>query len=238
MPPLPGPRRTGNRFLDRLPAAARAALAAALEPVDLRAGDELLTAGGPLPHVYFPAGGLVSVLAETADGGEAEAAAVGREGLVGVAALLGATVGPVRAAVQVAGPALRADAAAVLRVGRRVPAADRRFRRYAAYTLRAVAQTAVCAAAHPLRARVCRWLAAARAKTGRDEVPITQEALAVLLAAHRPTVTQVARTLQEAGLIAYRRGTIRVTDPAGLEAAACGCQRVIDAWYARMLNSE
>ena len=39
-------------------------------------------------------------------------------------------------------------------------------------------------------------------------------------------MTIVAGTLQKAGLIAYRRGTVTILDRERLEAAACECYRV------------
>ena len=41
---------------------------------------------------------------------------------------------------------------------------------------------------------------------GHDDFPLTQEFVAMMLGASRPTVTVVAGTLQKAGLIKYRHG--------------------------------
>ena len=43
-------------------------------------------------------------------------------------------------------------------------------------------------------------------QVGRDEFPMTQEFLAFMLGVRRQTVTVVAGALQNAGLIAFRRG--------------------------------
>jgi Mn-dependent DtxR family transcriptional regulator len=48
-----------------------------------------------------------------------------------------------------------------------------------------------------------------------------------MLGVRRPTVTVVARMLQEAGLIRYHRGHIEILDRPGLEARACECYRAI-----------
>jgi hypothetical protein len=39
--------------------------------------------------------------------------------------------------------------------------------------------------------------------------------------------TAVVSSLQQAGLIHYRRGTIKVLDRLSLEAAACECYRIV-----------
>jgi Mn-dependent DtxR family transcriptional regulator len=58
-----------------------------------------------------------------------------------------------------------------------------------------------------------------------DEFPLTQEFLAMMLGATRPTVTVVAGTLQRAGLISYRRGRVKVLNRKKLERASCECYK-------------
>jgi Mn-dependent DtxR family transcriptional regulator len=48
----------------------------------------------------------------------------------------------------------------------------------------------------------------------------------MMLGVARPTVTIVAGTLQKAGLITYRRGTMTILEREKLEAASCECYRV------------
>ena len=60
-----------------------------LEVVPLKLKDVLHKPGEPLQHVYFPgAGGFCSVLTVLQDGGMIEVATIGREGIVGVSAVL------------------------------------------------------------------------------------------------------------------------------------------------------
>jgi Mn-dependent DtxR family transcriptional regulator len=47
--------------------------------------------------------------------------------------------------------------------------------------------------------------------------------MAETLGVHRPTVSVVARSLQQAGIIRYRRGAITIADRFRLEQAACEC---------------
>jgi Mn-dependent DtxR family transcriptional regulator len=56
----------------------------------------------------------------------------------------------------------------------------------------------------------------------------------MMLGVQRPTVSAVAATLQDAGLIRYVHGHITVTNRHGLEAAACECYRIIRARFDRL----
>jgi Mn-dependent DtxR family transcriptional regulator len=69
-----------------------------------------------------------------------------------------------------------------------------------------------------------------------DSFELAQEYLADVLGVRRSTVTVVARTLQDAELIRYRRGAIKVLDRRGLEAAACECYRIVRYGYERALT--
>jgi Mn-dependent DtxR family transcriptional regulator len=52
-----------------------------------------------------------------------------------------------------------------------------------------------------------------------------------MLGVRRPTASDTARHLQAQGLIGYQRGKITITDPAGLEQAACSCYRIVKAEF-------
>jgi hypothetical protein len=55
-----------------------------------------------------------------------------------------------------------------------------------------------------------------------------------MLGVQRPTVSVVAATLQEAGLIRYIHGHVTVLNRKGLEAAACECYRIIRTRFDRL----
>ena len=71
-------------------------------------------------------------------------------------------------------------------------------------------------------------------RMGEQDFHLSHEFLAVMLGVQRPTVSVVAGTLQEAGLIRYIHGRVTVRDRKGLEAAACGCYPIIRAHFDRM----
>ena len=60
-----------------------------------------------------------------------------------------------------------------------------------------------------------------------EDFNLSHEFLAVMLGVQRPTVSVVAATLQEAGLIRYARGRVTVRNRKGLEKASCECYALI-----------
>ena len=67
------------------------------------------------------------------------------------------------------------------------------------------------------------------------ELLTTQELIANMVGVRREGVTEAARSLQNAGLISYRRGRITVLDRAGLEGRTCECYAVVKQEYDRLL---
>ena len=92
-----------------------------------------------------------------------------------------------------------------------------------------------CNALHSVEARFCRWLLSCDDRIDSSTVALTQEFLADMLGVQRTTVTVVARALQAAGLIRYRRGVVDILDRAGLEAIACECYGAVRRNYQRLL---
>jgi Mn-dependent DtxR family transcriptional regulator len=72
-------------------------------------------------------------------------------------------------------------------------------------------------------------------QTENDTFELTQAYLAEMLGVRRSTVTVVAGTLQQAGLIHYRRGVITILDRQRLEATVCECYRIVRKGYERPL---
>ena len=83
---------------------------------------------------------------------------------------------------------------------------------------------------------MCRWLLRMRDLMQSDELKLTQEFLAQMLGVQRPSVSMTAVTLQRAGLITYRRGTIQLLDIERLQESACECYETVKANYRRLLS--
>jgi CRP-like cAMP-binding protein len=107
--------------------------------------------------------------------------------------------------------------------------------RYTQALFTQVSQSAACNSLHSIEERCGRWLLMTHDRVETDEFVLTQEFLAIMLGVRRASVAEVAGKLQQAGLIHYQRGQMRVLDRKGLEATSCECYGVIRAEYERLL---
>jgi CRP-like cAMP-binding protein len=225
-----------NRVLAALPLADRTRLAAAFEPY-VSDHQVLVDAGGAISHAYFPAMGLISVVAALKNGRRAEVATVGREGMAGLPLFLGSSTSLYEVVSQVAGHGLRMPAAVFSDELARSPALRTRMLRYSELRMAMLGQTAACNAAHRIGARLARWLLLSQDSVDGDTFVLTHEFLSHMLGAERPSVTIAAGALQKRGLITYRRGTVRIKDRAGLERAACECYGIVRREATRLMES-
>jgi CRP-like cAMP-binding protein len=224
-----------NRLLAALPDGVRWTLQPHMKTVSLSRGAVLCEADAALTRVYFVEAGAVSLVTIFEDGTTAEMATVHREGLVGIDALLGGKHAFGRYVVTMPGSALALEVSRFRTALREGPRLRTACEAYAQAFLAHLLQNVACNAAHTVEQRCARWLLMCAGQTEDDAFELTQECLAEMLGVRRSTVTVIAGTLQEAGLIRYCRGSIAVLDPRGLEAIACECHRVVCTRYERLM---
>jgi CRP-like cAMP-binding protein len=209
----PPPAGNRNRLLAALPPADYTRILPSLTVVPLKLKDILHKPGEPIRDVYFPGGGFCSMLTVLEDGSMVEVATIGREGMVGISAVLDGT--PVTSAAMVQGETdtcYRMKVEAFRHEIDRHGAFHELMTHFAQALFGFVAQSTACNAVHSVEQRLARWLLMARDRMGRDDFPLTQEFVSMMLGASRPTVSIVAGTLQKAGLITYHRGHVRIVD--------------------------
>ncbi|HZD27118.1 MAG TPA: Crp/Fnr family transcriptional regulator [Xanthobacteraceae bacterium] len=216
-----------NRFLATLPPHDFSLLAPHLRMLALERGVMLHDVGEEIEHVYFPHSGMVSLVAVMQSGATVETATVGRAGVIGASAALGARTAMARAIVQLPGTAAWLSASQLHAAAVQSQAIRDLIVRYHDLLLSQVQQSVACNALHTLDARLCRWLLQTHDCTEGNVIPLTQEFLGQMLGVRRTTVTIAARLLQGAGLIRYRRGHIQILDRAALEDMACECYGVV-----------
>jgi len=216
-----------NSLLAALPRKSYLRLLPGLTAVDLVFGEVLYEAGEPIREVYFPSRSLVSLLTLVEGHLALEVGLVGREGMVGAPLALGVNVSPVRALVQGAGPALRMSATRLRKELDRSPPLLRELLRYVHAMMAQISQTAGCNRFHVVEARLARWLLMTRDRVRSGQFRMTHEFLSHMLGVRRVGVTEAASALQRRNLIEYTRGSIRILDDRGLEAACCSCYQVV-----------
>ncbi len=206
-----------------------------IEILRLERGQVLLEVGAKVTYAYFPLDCIIALDVTMEDGGTTETATVGREGMDGYVVALGDHHALLRSIVQVGGEAARLPVSELEAAFVANGSVRDLVLRFIQALLAQVMQAVACNALHSTEARLCRWLLLLADRVGNHKLYVTQEFLAETLGVQRTTVTLIARTLQTAGLIRYRRGLVEVVDRPGLEEAACECYGAIRDNYERVL---
>jgi CRP-like cAMP-binding protein len=218
-----------NRLLLALPPRNLKRLMPELERIPSERGQVLMNADSSLDHVFFPDSGVISVVAVYADGSIIEMATIGREGCTGVQAVFGAKSSSVQLLVQIPGGAARMSRAAFARAMESMPSFRGIMYAYVHAFLEQVLVSVACNGAHSLKQRLARWLLMMRDRSDGDALPITHGLLAEMLGVYRPTITNAARELERAGLIARGRRQVTILDRQGLTQASCECYQLVRA---------
>jgi CRP-like cAMP-binding protein len=225
-----------NRLLATLPGRDLQSVQPHLKAAPLASGSVLFEVDEPLTRVYFVETGIVSLLTAFENRVTVGAATVGREGAVGVASLLLSGEHALgRYQVLVPGSALTMEVPAVRRALRQSPKLRMACEVHTRSLFVQVLQAVPCTRLHTVEQRCARWLLTCHDQAEHDMLELAQECLAEMLGVPDSTWTAVVGSLQQAGLINYRRGAIKVLDRLGLEAAACECYRMVRDRCERLL---
>jgi CRP-like cAMP-binding protein len=218
-----------NRLLASMSASDYALVEPNLQSTLFEQGAVVQEVGEFIERVYFPQTGMISLIVLTSEGGGIEAATIGYEGGVGVHRGLGKRRAFTRAVIQLAGAVSCISAEQFERATSLSASIKDIITKYTEVLWVEAQQIAACNAVHDAEARLARWLLQTqdRIPSKSPSIALTQEFLSQMLGIRRTTVTLVARGLQNAGLIRYRRGHITILDREGLEEAACECYQII-----------
>ncbi len=227
-----------NRVLASLGASDLDYLLPHLRAIDLPQEMVLFEAGDTISRVFFPYAGVVSLVVELTSGETIEAAMIGREGVVGGLSALDSKISISRAVVQIAGTGSVVDVDHIRRLGEQSLAFRTSLIKHEQVLLAQCQQSTACNATHTIEARLARWLLRCLDLTGSEDLPLTQEFIAQMLGVRRTSVSIVAHTLQQAGLIRYKRGHIRVLDLEGLRESACECYWTVKSLSDRLIGAQ
>jgi CRP-like cAMP-binding protein len=223
-----------NKLLAGVPLSHYARMSEHLKPVDLTAGQVIYEAGESLEFVYFPTTCTTSLVSHTTDGDSSELAMTGRDGMVGVALVLGSGSMNHRVVVQCAGQAFRMPADAFLMEMTRCRELQQLVLCYVQILITQMSQSIVCIGHHSVSERLSYWLLFNRDALDSDQLKVTHEMIANMLGVRRESVTQALGKLQSAGLVASGRGKINILDRDGLTDCVCECFSLVSSETQRL----
>jgi CRP-like cAMP-binding protein len=227
-----------NRLLAGLPEDERARLEFQLKKARLSRGAVVHGARVPISQVYFPVAGMVSLLVVMQSGEMIETAVIGRDGVVGGSVAECSLWSIAQATVQIPSEALVIDAPAFERACSYCPVLRTSARQYQQFILSQTQLNVACHALHSIEARFARWMLQSQDLLADSHIELTQESLSHLLGVRRTSVSLAAQSLQQAGLVSYSRGTIRILDRARLERYACECYAALRDESERLLRAD
>jgi CRP-like cAMP-binding protein len=138
-----------------------------------------------------------------------------------------------KAAVSVAGRALRISAKDLVAVMASRPAIRDHLLRFVRSLMVQQAQTALCNAKHDTEQKIARWLLLAHGYTGEDTIAVTNDMLAIMLSVRRQGVSQALAKLEGDNIVVRTRGQLRIRNGDLLRSRSCACFATISEQFAR-----
>lgn len=228
---------TANTLLSALADGDFALLKPYLTRVDLARGQVLVTANKPIEHVYFPEGGVVSIVSIMAQSGRIEAGIFGREGVSATCLLLGTDRSPHETFVQVDGStALRLSTDRYLAAFRQSENLRTMLLRYVQTVIVQTAQSMAANATQRLEVRLARWLLMCHDRVNGDEIALTHEFMGMMISAQRSGVTITLHILEGAGMIRSKRNLVVIRDRDKLEELAGDSYGLAEAEYRHLIG--
>jgi CRP-like cAMP-binding protein len=198
-----------------------ALLQPSLEHVDLPVRHVLEEPNKPIKQVYFLQNGLASVVANNKNR-RLEVGLVGRDGVTGVAVILGNGRSPNETFIQVEGDGMAISAEALRNAMDKSRSLERALLGYAYSFLNQTSGTALSNGTATVEERLARWLLMASDRLGGEDVPLTHEFLSLMLGVRRAGVTVALHFLEQRGIITLSRKQIVILDREGLKKGANG----------------
>lgn len=227
----------GNHFLSKLSYDGHAALVPTLQLTQLDAKQVLHERGKPFSSdIYFPTTSTISVILPLLDGAAVEVGTVGNEGFSAVEMIAGAGSPHNTYFCQIPGEAMRMSVVNFKHALETVPELRTLACDYLQCFMAQMAQSVACNSQHATEARFARWMLITHDRVAGDDFQLTQEFIAQMLGVHRPSVSLIANQFQQAGLIQYSRGQIRILNRKGIEEVACECYFDVRSRFERVMG--
>lgn len=226
----------GNVLLNLLSSHVAEELASDLQRVRLEPLQLLATRSETLPHIYFPETAVIGVLASAAGTDHQQIGLIGREGVINHAYPSVDDRMPWTMQVQVSGSAWRIDA-------KKLASSAKRHEELHAMLIRAdrvaqiqLASSGVSAPRRGIEARIAKWLLMYFDRLNCDELGVTHDALAFVVDARRPSITEALHVLEGEGMITCKRGSVVLRNRQDLIKVSGPLYGMAEAEYQRLLG--
>lgn len=231
------PELSRNLILSRLPATELEGLLGEMELVELPHGDKVAHVNEPTDYVYFPVSGIGSIVVVSPTGKRVEAGLIGREGFFPTWVLGGVRENIHEITIQVPSKSWRLDLKSFERLMSRSEVLNQLVHSSAIGFQFQVSATALSNAIHSVEERLTRWLLMCHDRVDGDELALTHEFIAIMLAVRRPSVTTSLHMLEGRGFIRSERGLITIRNRAAMEKFAADAYGMAEQHFERMGQS-
>ena len=207
-----------------------------LRRVSLDSSAVLARPGDPIPMVCFPEEGIATLSDFSEDGDRIGIGHTGYEGFVGWQVLLGCDSSSHEARITAeGGVALQISPDALRQACRASEELRCLLLRFVHAFVIQMGRTVVSSLTQPVEVRLSRWTLMAHDRIEGDEIRVTHEEIAVMLAVRRASVTDALHVLEGENLIRATRGRVLVRNRSGLRRIAGDAYGFFEAEYSRLI---
>ena len=225
-----------NQLLAAMSGTDFASLQPYLRPVPLPILKDMEQPNRRIETVYFMETGIASVVAVQPDDTRVEVSLIGREGMTGIAVVMGGEQSPHSTYIQVAGGGQQIAAKKLRKAMDASESLHRLLLKFAQVFMVQTAHTAIANARAHIDQRLARWILMAHDRTGDNTLPLTHEFLSLMLGVRRAGVTEALQSLKRQKLIENGRNKIVVRDRKGIERTAGASYGTPEKEYRRLLG--
>jgi len=225
-----------NTLLLSLSSGDREKMLAAGQFVELPARARLDEPNKSAEALYFIEEGMASLIYRGGGDRQVDVGLVGREGCTGCNIILGVLRTPQATAMQVQGRGLKVPVGPLHEALDSSNTLRKALQAYVHTVIIQRDETALAASKASLGERLARWLLMAHDRLQETKIPLTHDALSLMLGVRRAGVTTTLAQLRLRGLIRLDRGNISVINRRGLEQLASTYYGAPEREYARLFG--
>ncbi|MBB3234463.1 Crp/Fnr family transcriptional regulator [Phyllobacterium endophyticum] len=226
---------TTNKLLNGLTTTDFALLSPHLQQRNFALKEYLERASQPISCAVFLDSAIASTVASSPAGEDVEVGLSGLEGMTGTALVLQGETAPLDIYIRCAGFGYALPACVLVAALKQSRTLETRLLSYVQTMIVQAASTALVNGVADAETRLARWLLMLHDRSAGSNISVTHKFMAVMLAMHRPWVTETLHVLEGKRLIRSTRGNVHILDRAGLIAAAKGFYGMAEKEYERIM---